>query len=72
MFDKLKALGAEAKSFLRMLDNSNPDQFYLNLFGDTVDKLYEMSFNKARSFVNKLRKHEESVSKKAARNAKVA
>lgn len=72
MFDKLKALGAEAKSFLRMLDNSNPDQFYLNLFGDTVDKLYEMSFNKARSFVTKLRKHEESVSKKAARNAKVA
>ena len=72
MFDKLAELGKEAKKHVRMLDYHEEDTYYMNLYGDTADKLNAMIVNQSKSFVNKIKKHEESVNKKAKRNAKVA
>ena len=55
-----------------MLDYHEEDKYYMNLYGDTADKLHDMIINQSKSFVNKIKKHEESVNKKAKRNAKVA
>lgn len=63
-FDKLTELGKEAKKQIRMLDMRETEQYYINLYGDTVDNLTEMIINKARSFVTKIKKHEERTSKK--------
>lgn len=72
MFDKLLELAKEAQKHVRMLDDYKSDEFYTNLYGDTTDKLTEMVINKAKSFVAKVKKHEESVNKKVKRNAKMA
>lgn len=72
MFDRLVELGKEAKKHVRMLDYHEEDIYYTNLYGDTADKLNAMIVNQSKSFVNKIRRHEESVNKKAKRNAKVA
>ena len=72
MFDRLVELGKEAKKHVRMLDYHEEDIYYTNLYGDTADKLNVMIVNQSKSFVNKIRRHEESVNKKAKRNAKVA
>lgn len=72
MFDDLVKLGKEAKKHVRLLDYHEEDKYYMNLYGDTVDKLHDMIINQSKSFVNKIKKHEESVNKKAKRNAKVA
>lgn len=72
MFDRLVELGKEAKKHVRLLDYHEEDTYYVNLYGDTADKLNTMIVNQSKSFVSKIRKHEESVNKKARRNAKVA
>lgn len=72
MFDRLVELGKEAKKHVRMIDYHEEDIYYTNLYGDTADKLNAMIVNQSKSFVNKIRRHEESVNKKAKRNAKVA
>lgn len=72
MFDKLVKLGQEARSHVRLLDLARPSEYYTNLYGDTTDKLYELSINKAKSFVNKLNRYEKKLVKDTARNAKVA
>ena len=72
MFDRLVELGKEAKKHVRMLDYHEEDIYYTNLYGDTADKLNAMIVNQSKSFVNKIRRHEESINKKAKRNAKVA
>jgi hypothetical protein len=65
MFDKLAKLGKEAKKQVQLLDNAKTeDKYYINLYGDTCDKTYEMTLNKSKSFINKMKKHEESVNKK--------
>lgn len=72
-FDKLKQLGKEAKNCMSLVDGlGGNDPYYMNLYGTSADKLTEMIVNKAKSFLTKVNKHEESVNKKAARNAKVA
>lgn len=72
-FDKLKQLGKEAKNCMSLVDGlGGNDPYYMNLYGTSADKLTEMIVNKAKSFLTKVNRHEESVNKKAARNAKVA
>ena len=58
MFDKLVQLGKEARNHVRLLDLARPHKYYTDLYGETTDKLYELSINKAKSFVNKLNKYE--------------
>lgn len=72
-FDKLKELGKESKNCLSLVEGlGGNDPYYMNLYGDSADKLTEMIVNKAKSFLNKVNRHEESINKKAKRNAKVA
>ena len=72
-FDKLKQLGKESKNCLSLVEGlGGNDPYYMNLYGDSADKLTEMIVNKAKSFLNKVNRHEESINKKAKRNAKVA
>ena len=71
-YDKLNAALKEAKACVRTFDRLTEDKKILSMFGDCSDNLYKLIFNKASSYVNKVKKHEESINKKAARNAKVA
>ena len=71
-FDKLKGVLGEVKGIVSYFDKVLDDKYAQDLFGDMSDNLYKMIFNKASSYVNKLKKHEESINKKAARHAKVA
>lgn len=71
-YDKLNTALKEAKACVRTFDKLTEDEKVVSMFGDCSDNLYKLIFNKASSFVNKVKKHEESVNKKAARNAKVA
>lgn len=73
MFNKLSELSKESKKHVQMFDTQYQDKdYYINLYGKTADKLTDMIVNQAKSFVNKIKKHEESVNKKARGNAKVA
>lgn len=72
MFDKLTELGKEAKKHVRMLDDYSTDDFYTSAYGDATDKLCEMAVNKAKGFIRKIKRHEESVNKKAPRHTEVA
>lgn len=71
-FDKLKGVLGEVKGIVHYFDKVLDDKYAQDLFGDMSDNLYKMIFNKASSYVNKLKKHEESINKKAARHAEVA
>lgn len=71
-FDKLKSALSEAKGIVSYFDNKIADEKAAAMFGTAADNLYKLIFNKASSYVNKLKKYEESVAKKIARNAKVA
>lgn len=71
-YDKLNVALKEAKACVRTFDKLTEDEKVMSMFGDCSDNLYKMIFNKASSFVNKVKKHEENINKKAARNAKVA
>lgn len=72
-YDKLVNVVKEAKSFISVVNNlGGDDKYHLNLYGDSVDNVIELVVNKARSYMNKVNHHEESVNKKAARHAKVA
>jgi hypothetical protein len=72
-FDKLKELGKESKNCLSLVEGlGGNDPYYMNLYGDSADKLTEMIVNKAKSFLNKVNRHEESINKKAKRNVNVA
>jgi hypothetical protein len=71
-FDKLKSALSEAKGIVSYFDNKIADEKAASIFGDCSDNLYKLVFNKASSYVNKLKKYEESVAKKIARNAKMA
>jgi hypothetical protein len=71
-FDKLKSALSEAKGIVNYFDNKIADEKAAAMFGTAADNLYKLVFNKASSYVNKLKKYEESVAKKIARNAKMA
>lgn len=71
-YDKLQDVMKEAKACVRTFDTLTKDEKVISLFGDSCDNLYKLIFNKASSFVNKVKKHEESINKKTARDAKVA
>lgn len=61
-FDKVAELSNEASGIVKMLDRYSEDEYYTNTYGTVVDNLFEMCFNKAKSFIGKI----------AAKNAKVA
>ena len=71
-FNDLESLSNEAKKHVLAFDGTYKDDYVTNLFGTTADKLYEMIFNKAKSFVTKVGKHAEEINKNASRNAEVA
>ena len=56
-FDEVKELGVAAKTRVRMLDDNVKDQYYTNTYGTHADKLFEMCYNKAKSFISKIKKH---------------
>lgn len=65
-FDKVNALGKEAKNKVRLLDPYNSDTYYTNTYGTYADNLFEMCYNKAKSFIGKLKKREEKLKSKVA------
>lgn len=71
-YDRIKELLKESNKRIAHFDSVVKDEKASMLFGECSDSLYKMIFNKASSYVNKLKKYEESVNKKTARNAKVA
>lgn len=66
-FDQVVELGKEARERVRMLDSYSSDTYYTNTYGTTADKLYEMVFNKVKSFISKIKSREER-----SKNKKVA
>lgn len=64
MFDKIAELGEAAKNHVKIYDSVVRDDYHQNLYGDTADKMYELCFNKSKSFINKLQKHSERINKK--------
>lgn len=72
-YDELNQVVKKAKDFIAIVNNiGDGDPYHVNLYGDSVDNVTELVVNKARSFMNKVNYHEESINKKAARHAKVA
>jgi hypothetical protein len=70
-FDKLKSALSESKGIVSYFDNKIADEKAASMFGDCSDNLYKLVFNKASSYVSKLKKYEESVAKKTTRKALV-
>ena len=71
-FDKLKSALSEAKGIVSYFDNKIADEKAADMFGQCSDNLYKLIFNKASSYVNKLKKYEEKLNSKTSRNAEVA
>ena len=71
-YNKLQNALNEAKSCVRVFDNLTNDEKVINMFGDGCDNLYKLVFNKASSFVNKVKKYEESAKKKSTHQKKIA
>lgn len=71
-FDKLKSALSEAKGIVSYFDNKIADEKAASMFGDCSDNLYKLIFNKASSYVSKLKKYEEGLNKKTASVSKVA
>ena len=65
-FNELERLAKEAKKQVSFFDNTYKDEYVTNLFGTTADNLFEMVYNKAKSFVNKVKAHAENTHKKAS------
>lgn len=63
-FDKLKSALCEAKGIISYFDNKIADEKAASMFGDCSDNLYKLIFNKASSYVTKLKKYEESIARK--------
>lgn len=64
-FDKVKALGKEAHEKVKMLVDYKEDEFYTNTYGTCADNLFELTCNKVKSFIGKIKKREESMKKKS-------
>jgi hypothetical protein len=71
-YDKLRELSKEARRCVCTFDKLMNDDKACAIFSSCSDNLYKMIYNKASSYINKLKKYEESVNKKAARVSKVA
>jgi hypothetical protein len=71
-YEDIQELLKETNKKIANFDTIMKDDKASMLFGECSDKLYKLIFNQANSYVNKLKKHEESVNKKAARHAEVA
>lgn len=69
MFDELNMVAKKAAAMVRMLEKYKDDEFYTNNYGDMTDNLYEMIFNKARSFYRKVKRHSDSLDKKKKKSA---
>lgn len=71
-FEKLNNLAKETKSLVKYFDNHLDNEFAQFQYGECSDNLYKLTFNKAKSFISKLKKYEEEITKKAPRHAEVA
>lgn len=71
-FEKLNNLAKETKSLVNYFDNHLNNEHAQFLFGECADNLYKLTFNKAKSFISKLKKYAEETNKNASRNAEVA
>lgn len=57
-YDALRAFGREAKNYVRYIDGSiTQDDFYCDKFGDACDNLHELTINKAKGFIRKVREY---------------
>lgn len=72
IYTNLVNVAKESKVLVNELNTIHTDEYSINSYADTADKLYEMALNKAKSFVRKWKEHEERANKKAPRNSKVA
>jgi hypothetical protein len=71
-YEKIQELLLETNKKVAHFDQVMKDDKASSLFGDSSDKLYKLVFNQANSYVTKLKKYEEGLNKKIARNAEVA
>ena len=71
-FDKVNELAQEAHARVSMLSVYNEDEFYTNHYGDTADKLFKLCYNQVKSFISKIKKHEETFNRKVGGATKVA
>lgn len=72
-YEELLQLAKESKKYISLVNGlGGKDKYHMNLYGDSVDNLREMIENKAKSFMNKINHHEESVNKKSRSDAEVA
>lgn len=71
-FDKLNEILNESRNVISSFDGWLTESKESKIFGSVSDNLYEMIYNKANSLVNKLRKYEEELNKKATSDAEVA
>lgn len=65
--EELNAVSGKAHEMIRLLSRYDKNEYFVNNYGDTADKLYEMVYNKAVSFARKMRKHNESEMKKKSK-----
>lgn len=65
-FDAVSRLAVESKSKVRMLDPYNKDKYYTDTYGTYADNMFEICYNKAKSFIGKLKKREEKAKNKVA------
>ena len=71
-YEELLQLSKESKKYISLVNGlGGKDTYHMNLYGDSVDNLTEMIVNKAKSFMNKIDYHEESVNKKSRSNAEM-
>ena len=71
-FDKLNQAMKESKSVVSLFDKIMSDDKASSLFGSCSDNLYKLCFNKASSYYNKLKTHEENTNKDTSRDTEVA
>lgn len=62
-FDKLKELSEESKRLIAYFDETTKEEYNTNLFGSSCDNLYEMIYNKAKSYCTKVTHHKNMIKK---------
>lgn len=60
-FDRLKELSAESKRLIAYFDETAKEEYNTSLFGSSCDNLYEMIYNKAKSYCTKVQHHKNMI-----------
>lgn len=71
-FDKLNEALKEARKVVAHFDATMDDDKASYIFGDCSDNLHKLIFNKASSYMNKLKAYAKETNKNTPRDAKVA